>query len=143
MKLYLFIISVLGLMPNLGWATQTAPISPTGSALQMIFGLLVVVAVMLVLAWLLKRYTPGMGTNGGVARVIGGVNVGGRERVVVIEVADRWLVVGVAPGHVSSIANLEANSDELSIHPDSTIPANANPFAKWLAKSLNKPRRGE
>ena len=143
MKLYLLIISALGLLPNLGWATQTAPISPTGSALQMIFGLLVVVAVMLALAWLLKRYAPGMGQNSGVARVIGGVNVGGRERVVVIEVADRWLVVGVAPGHVSSIANLEAGAADLSNLQNSTSPANGNPFAKWLAKSLNKSRRGE
>jgi flagellar protein FliO/FliZ len=44
--------------------------------------------------------------------------VGQRERVVLVEVADTWLVIGVAPGHVTALHSMpkgdianEGNSD--------------------------------
>jgi flagellar protein FliO/FliZ len=91
---------------------------------------------MMVIAWLFKRYAPGIGQNNSVARIVGGVSVGNRERVLVIEVADRWLVVGVSAGQVNSIANLEAG--QASIEPSSQGAAVVNPFAKWLSQSMNK-----
>ncbi|ROH86363.1 flagellar biosynthetic protein FliO [Pseudomethylobacillus aquaticus] len=91
-----------------GLAHAEAPVSGTGSLLQVVLGLSVVLLVMMALAWLAKRYQLSNPHGGSVARVVGGVSVGTRERVVVIEVGERWLVVGVAAGQVSSIANLAA-----------------------------------
>ncbi len=126
----------LALLPGMAGATETANISATGSAIQVIFGLIAVLGVMMVIAWLFKRYAPGVGQNNSVARIVGGVSVGNRERVLVIEVADRWLVVGVSAGQVNSIANLEAG--QANIEPLNQGAPATNPFAKWLSQSMNK-----
>lgn len=129
---------LLALPSSLAAAAENATISTVGSTLQIIFGLLVVLGVVLLVAWLFKRYAPGIGQNNSVARVIGGVSVGNRERVLVIEIADRWLVVGVAAGQVNRIANLAA--------AQSTAPepeAKSQPdFAGWLRTALNKTGKG-
>jgi flagellar protein FliO/FliZ len=57
------------------------------------------------LAWLARRYLPGMGAQGAV-RVIGATMVGPRERVVVVEVEDVRLVLGVGSGQVRLLHTL-------------------------------------
>ena len=131
--------------PNFLLAADVTAISPTGGVLKMVLGLLVVLAVMALVTWVLKRMMPGAGSQQSSIRVVGGVSVGTRERVVVLEVAGRWLVVGVAPGQVSAIANLEAGSVQPS---ESTSDVNglanvnqqinAPAFAQWLKKSAEK-----
>lgn len=134
-----------GMWQSRAWAAETAAASPAGSMVKMLVGLAVVLAVMAVITWLLKRMMPGAGGQQSVARVVGGVSVGSRERVVVVEVGDRWLVVGVAPGQVTSIANLEAG--ELpSVTTGHAVHANlpgfaqpmVNSFAGWLKQSSAK-----
>jgi flagellar protein FliO/FliZ len=137
------------MMPCCVWATET--VSPSSSALKMVVGLAVVLAVMALVAWMLKRMMPSMGNNKqSVARVVGGVSVGSRERVVVVEIADRWIVVGVAPGQVNGIANLEANSLQLLSDSSNNLSGQLDvgssgftqtlvpPFAQWLQKSTAK-----
>lgn len=124
------------LLPGIAGATGTAGISAAGSAVQVIFGLIMVLGVMMLIAWLIKRYAPGIGQNNSVARIVGGVNVGSRERVLVIEVADRWLVVGVSPSQVTSIANLDAG--QAIAEPLSQHSSAAHSFAKWLTRSMNR-----
>lgn len=69
--------------------------------------LAVVLAVLLALPWLFKKLFGRKLMGGSVAKIIGGVSLGTRERLVVIEVGGRWIVVGVAPGRVSALANIE------------------------------------
>lgn len=129
-------LTAFSTLPGIAIAAEPASLSAAGSAVQVIFGLIAVLGVMMTIAWLFKRYAPGIGQNNSVARIVGGVSVGNRERVLVIEVADRWLVVGVAAGQVNSIANLEAGQS--NVEPANLNgPAN-NPFAKWLSQSMNK-----
>lgn len=119
--------------------------STSSGLLRMIFGLVVVLLVMAILAWMLKRMLPGATGQQSVVRIVGGVSVGSRERVVVVEIADRWIVVGVAPGQVNGIANLEAGAVQLSdivqtgnAPLPTTLNALAQPFAQWLKKSSGK-----
>ncbi len=120
-------------------------VTPGGSILKMLIGLIVVLGVMALITWGLKRLMPhGIGTQS-VAKVVGGVSVGTRERVVVVEVGDRWLVVGVAPGQVTSIANLEINSIPQALSAGGTeqnmtnaISPITTSFSHWLKKSLDK-----
>jgi flagellar protein FliO/FliZ len=124
--------------------------------LKMVLGLAVVLAVMALITWALKRFMPNIGSNNQSAiRVVGGVSVGSRERVVVLEVAGRWLVVGVAAGQVNGIANLDAGAiplagtgqlasnaqlaetvtkASLEGFTQSMVPS----FAQWLKKSAAK-----
>ncbi len=112
-------------------AEQTAS---AGGLLQVVLGLLVVLALMAGVAWLLKR----MGVTGvagsNVARVIGGVSVGNRERVVVVEVADQWIVVGVAPGRVNALSTMPRRE---SMPMPESVP-DAKNFSAWLKQTIEK-----
>lgn len=129
-------------------AAQTvAPVaatSPTLSLLKTILGLAVVLAVMAAIAWAFKRFSPGKLGGPSALRIVGGVSVGSREKVVVVEVADRWLVLGVAPGQVTSLANLDIVRNSPADQPESGTPVAPNlattgqAFAGWLRKALEK-----
>ena len=69
-------------------------------------GLAVVIALILGVAWLL-RGAQRFGVRGhGLLRIVASQALSTRERVVVVELADTWLVLGVAPGQVSRLARL-------------------------------------
>lgn len=121
-------------------STLASTPSPGAGILQVILGLLTVLAVMALVTWLVKHIGAGINNNPAVARIVGGVSVGSRERVVVIEIADRWIVVGVAPGQLNSLANLEIGAAiklEQGAALDNPAPA-LHPFAKWLKQAINK-----
>lgn len=128
-------------------ADTAASPSPTMSVLKMVFGLVVVLGVMALFAWGAKRFLPGVASQPSVIRVVGGASVGSRERVVVLEVAGRWLVVGVASGQVTQIANLEPGNTaaltDLGAGNNTTEPSTLRhdplqPFTNWLKKSMQK-----
>ena len=100
---------------------------------KVLLGLIVVLAAMAGALWLIKRSGLGPAQGGGVIKVVGGVSVGNRERVLVLEVADQWIVVGVAPGQVTSIANLPRQ--EQFAPAIATLPANQ--FAAWLKQKID------
>ncbi|WP_244859739.1 flagellar biosynthetic protein FliO [Nitrosospira sp. NRS527] len=87
-------------------ATDTTGAASGGSMLQVILGLGLVLAVMAGSAWLLRRFGGLQRRPGGGIKVIGSSAVGQRERVVLVEVADTWLVIGVAPGHVTALHSM-------------------------------------
>jgi len=121
-------------------ATQPV-ISETGSIIKMLLGLAVVLGVMAMIAFLLKRLLPAMTANKHVvARVVGAVSVGTRERVVVVEIADRWIVVGVAAGQVTSLANLNIGESPLqsATSEDLTNKGFNVGFGEWLQNSTAK-----
>jgi len=60
------------------------PAVGSGSILQIIFSLLLVLAAIVLVAWLLKRMNVSRQGNGNILKVIGGVAVGQRERVVLV-----------------------------------------------------------
>jgi flagellar protein FliO/FliZ len=69
-------------------------------------------------------------------RVIAGVAVGPRERVVILELGSSWLVLGVAPGQVNTLA--EIPRQEIPASARDALPADA---PAWLGKWLD--RRGK
>ena len=78
------------------------PVS-TGQYLQMVLGLLLVLGVIFALAWLIRRMGQFAAPSNAQVKILGGVNVGQREKVVVIQIADTQLVIGVAPGQVNAL----------------------------------------
>ncbi|MGA7180229.1 MAG: flagellar biosynthetic protein FliO [Thiobacillaceae bacterium] len=80
--------------------------SSTGSVFQVVLGLLVVVMLILGLSWLSKRMGITQNLGSSPVKVVGSVSLGGRERAVLIEVNDTWIVAGVATGQVNALATL-------------------------------------
>jgi len=103
-----------------------------GSLLRTVSGLAAVLALLALCLWGMKRLGGGRLASGSVVKVIGGVSVGNRERVMVLEVADEWIVIGVAPGQVSTLAQMPRQAQATPAQPD------APGFAAWLKHSIEK-----
>jgi flagellar protein FliO/FliZ len=56
----------------------------------------------------LKRIGHLPAANKGLVRIVGGVSLGARERVVVVDVDDARLVLGVSPGRVQTLHVMSA-----------------------------------
>lgn len=113
-------------------ATNVAP-SSAGSVLQVIFGLVIVLGLLAATLWLLKRVGGNRLAAGSVASIVGGVSVGTRERVLVVQVADQWIVVGVAPGQVTALASMP--KQEVT---DAGATSPAPNFSAWLKQTIEK-----
>jgi flagellar protein FliO/FliZ len=114
----------------------TAPAAATssaGSLLQVVFGLLVVMGLLAGALWFLKRMGGGRFAPGSVVKIVGGVSVGNRERVMVVEVADQWIVIGVAPGQVSTLASMP-RQDQPAAQAAPGVPN----FSAWLKQTIEK-----
>ncbi len=70
-------------------------------------GLLLVLAVIIALAWAVRRFGRLPMAGKGLVNVVGGISLGSRERIVVVQVEDTRLVLGVAPGRIETLHVLD------------------------------------
>lgn len=108
-----------------GLGVKSPPLG-SESLLQTTGGLLLILFLIIGGAWLFKRYGSLPMGGKGVVRVVGGASVGARERVVVVEVENRRLLLGVAPGQVRTLCELSNSGDfgqALSRARDETLAA--------------------
>ena len=69
--------------------------------------LIVVLAAIVLTTWLLRRFTKLGGTMGGALQVLGGISLGARERIVLVQVGERQILLGIAPGQIQTLHVLE------------------------------------
>ncbi|MGA7950033.1 MAG: flagellar biosynthetic protein FliO [Thiobacillaceae bacterium] len=92
--------SWLLLLPNVAGAADTA--SPVSGYIGVVVSLFLILGGFVLVAWLVRRWMP-HGAQAGLVKVVGAISVGPRERVVVVEVDNTWLVLGVGGGQVRSL----------------------------------------
>ncbi len=114
-------------------ADQASP-SPVLDMFKVLLGLIVVLCALAGVLWLIKRTGLGPAHSGSAVKIVGGVSVGNRERVLLLEVADQWIVVGVAPGSVTALANMKRQEQvaQAAAHPQ------AGQFPAWLKQKIEK-----
>lgn len=99
-----------------------------------VLALVAVLALIIALAWLLKRL-PASGLRGSdQLRVVSSLAVGQRERLVVVEVGDQQLLLGVTTRHIQTLHVLP---QPLPGAPAAS-PVPLPPFAQLLAGKLRK-----
>ena len=109
----------------------------SGSLLQTTLSLLVVLGILVGLAWLLKRYGPKTVTGGANVKLVGALSVGTRERILVVEVGEQWIVVGASPGRMNALATMpRQEADDNPPAPAHALPS-AN-FAEWFKQTIEK-----
>ncbi|STR26295.1 Flagellar protein fliO [Janthinobacterium lividum] len=129
--------AALPAMPPGAPATM-APTSSAGSLLQTILALMFVLALLIGLAWFMKRYGPKVMGGNNKMRVVSSLNLGGRERIVLVEVADQWIVVGASPGRINALATMPRQEGDLpQLATAQNGPAAAN-FSEWLKQTIEK-----
>lgn len=119
--------------------TSVAPITPAGSVGQMILGLAVTLALLVGGLWFLKRLQGTRGAAPGALRILGATAVGTREKIVLLGVGGKVLVLGVTPGRINTLHTL----DESELPPPAAAPLQpqVGEFASRLKQFLE--RRGE
>ena len=120
--------------------TPPPPALNSGSIIQIIFSLLLVLASIVLVAWLLKRLSASQQSSGSPLKVLGGVPIGQRERIVLVEIDDTWLVIGVGPGQIRTLHTLPKAADKENSPPCPTPPENK--FASLLSSVLNRRKLG-
>ncbi|TVS18544.1 MAG: flagellar biosynthetic protein FliO [Gammaproteobacteria bacterium] len=126
------------LLPGVCLAQGSAATPGLGQLLKLVLGLVVVIGVIIVLARFLPRIGGMQSVDSGRFRVVSALSVGQRERIVLLQVGDRQMVVGVAPGHVNTLHVLD---EPLETAPLSrTAGTDAGPDG-WLARTLSGGRR--
>ena len=79
-----------------------------------VMGLVVVVALILGLAWVLKKYGRLPVNNQVEMKVLGGLSLGTREKAVLVQVEGKRLLLGVAPGRGNTLHVMGEDAEEFS-----------------------------
>ena len=121
-------------------SAPAAAAAPSSSAfmqlIQVVLALVFVLALIVSAAWAMRKFSLVPGSVGGNRlRVVSGAMVGPKERVVIVEMDNTWLVVGVTSQSVNLLHTQERPADA---PPVQVVSA---PFAGKLADILKK-RRG-
>lgn len=125
-------------------AAPAVPVAPAptagpsaGNLLQTIFALTLVLGLLGAMVWFMKRYGPQANAGAAQMRTIGALSLGGRERVVVIEVGDQWIVVGASPGRINALATMPKQETPGGPALLANGPASGT-FAEWLKQTVDK-----
>ncbi len=133
----LVLVVLCSFMPAIAFAAATPGIAPSpifGGFIQVVLALILVLAAIAASAWLLRRFATQIG-SGGALRVLGGVMVGQRERLMLVEVGETWLIVGVAPGSVTAVHSMpRPPQSEQQVQAMVQQPK----FAEWLKAAWQK-----
>lgn len=126
-------LATFAILPLPTLADTTTPGTPGVSSATMLqtgIGLLLVFGLLFLAAYLLRKFGSGhaFGRTGPM-RIVGGLMISTRERIVLLEVGDVWLVVGIGPGQIRTLHTMAKGETPLS-SPDS------KPFGQWLKQMI-------
>ena len=114
---------------------QHAPAAP--GMFGAVMALLMVLALIVGLGWLLKRM-PGSGFRPAQGlKVVASLNVGAKERVVVVDVNGQQLLLGVTAGGINTLHQLSEPLPQTAPSPLPGLSQLPN-FAQMLAQKLRK-----
>jgi flagellar protein FliO/FliZ len=118
-------------------AVDVAPVVGASGMLQAGLGMLLVLGLIFLCAWLARRFGLQRFGGGQVVKVVSSASVGQRERVVVVEVAGTWLVLGVTSNQINALHTLPAQVvPSASGASDSEARKPIDLFARKLHESL-------
>jgi flagellar protein FliO/FliZ len=111
--------------------------SAAGSLIQTVLALGFVLAILVGLAWALKRFGPRNVTGGNTVKLVGALSVGARERILVVEVGEQWIVVGASPGRMNALATMPRQETDPAglVRPDGMPVTN---FSEWFRQTIEK-----
>jgi flagellar protein FliO/FliZ len=135
-----FLLGLLGVVnnPAMAQARGQTSVSASTGLLQIFLALAAVIGLMLLIAWLFKRIGPINSMNKVPMKVVGGLSIGNRERIMVIEIADQWLIVGVTAQQINTLSSMP-KQEITSLDPGNNTTAHQeNQFSYWLKKTLEK-----
>jgi len=119
-------------------AQAAAPMAGNGIAgqlVQLLLGLLLVIGLIFLLAWLMRRVQQAGPRGGQVIRIMASQALGPRDRLVLVQVGSEQVLLGLSPGR---IAPLHVMNEPVQL-PDGE-PASTE-FAQRLMELLGKDQK--
>ncbi|MET3106541.1 flagellar protein FliO/FliZ [Oxalobacteraceae bacterium GrIS 2.11] len=108
--------------------------NPTsGGLLHIILSLLLVVGLLVGASYLFKKFGINRVHGPFPVKVIGATSIGNNQRLVVIEVGDEWILLGVTPQNITTITKMPRQEA-----PPEAGNAAKPDFAKWMQGALEK-----
>ena len=77
--------------------------SMAGQLTQLLLGLVVVLAVIFAMAWVVRRVQQVAPRGGQVIDIVSARALGPRDRLVLVQVGDEQILLGVSPGRITSL----------------------------------------
>jgi flagellar protein FliO/FliZ len=124
--------------PLLHAAEETAKIEPGVSSagfFQATLALAFIVVLLFVLAFVGRKFLGGKAFGQGQLKMLGGLALGPRERIVLVEVGEDLLVVGIVPGQIRTLHRMKKSDANTA---DVPIAAPLPPLAQSFAQILQK-----
>lgn len=114
-------------------ATAVTSTTDSGSGwFQVIFGLFMVALLLAGSLYALKRLAIPRG-SGALLRVISGVSLGPRERIVIVESGETWLILGVTASQISKLHEIPRQTQLPEAPPTTTARPD---FARLIRQAL-------
>lgn len=116
-------------------AEQAQPVQTAvglGNVLQVMVALLFVVVLIVISAWLIRRFSGATYSRNGTLRLLAGISVGQRERIVLVQAGEVQLLLGVAPGAVHTLHVFDK-----PVLLDTSEGKGAERFAERLMSAMN------
>ncbi|SFS24945.1 flagellar biosynthetic protein FliO [Pseudomonas sp. NFACC42-2] len=136
-------VGLLAALPLVAWAAEpaaqvaAAPVggSVGGQLTQLVLGLLLVVGLIFGLAWLMRRVQSIGPGNAQVIEMIGSRALGPRDRLVLVQVGEEQILLGITPGRITPLHVLKTPVPTTQSQP-------ATPeFAQRLMELLGKDQK--
>ncbi|MGH1485035.1 MAG: flagellar biosynthetic protein FliO [Cellvibrionaceae bacterium] len=101
------LLSILFLANYVSANPSSQVVSPTSNILQMMMGLAVVVFMIFALVWLIKKVGYASYQVSNLMKIKSCLPISTKEKLLIVEVGDEQLIIGVAPGFVGHIKTLD------------------------------------
>jgi len=131
-------VALATVQPAAAVVAPSAGSSASGQLAQLVLGLLLVLGLIFLLAWLLRRVQNAAPGSGQVIEILGSRSLGPRDRLVLIQVGKEQILIGHTPG---SIEALHVMAEPLEV-PASARPATPE-FAQRLMELMGKDQKGK
>jgi flagellar protein FliO/FliZ len=140
-----WLVSILMIVySGLAWAEDKVEVGsavsrPADYAGQIAVSLLLVLIIIFVAAWLLRRFGHFPAVAEGNLRVLGSLSVGQRERILLLQVGEEQLLVGVTTSRITTLHTLSEPIDLAQTQPGRVKGS----FAKRLQEAIVQRRERE
>ena len=128
-------LSALAAEPVAQVAATPAVGSVSGQLTQLVLGLLLVIGLIFLLAWLMRRVQRIGPGNGQVIELVGSRALGPRDRLVLVQVGEEQILLGITPGRITPLHVLKTPVD--AVKTEAATPE----FAQRLMELLGKDQK--
>jgi flagellar protein FliO/FliZ len=121
-------------MPETNIPKQTTRTVASGDIVAWGIGLLIVLSVFFLCVWSVRKLSGLSVSDAEKMRVVGGLSLGLREKIILLQVGRKQLILGVTPGRIETLHVLEG--DDCLIKEETESASGETGFAQKLLQAM-------